>query len=126
MAKKIVIALSFLVVILGAALIISLISKPNQIEVTGAATSNDALAKCLTDKGVKFYGSFECPHCTNQKNLFGDSIKYVDYIECGPLGGPTNEECQKAGIQAYPTWIIDGKKYTGTQSLQKLRELSGC
>mgnify|MGYP001562406930 CR=1 FL=1 len=126
MAKKTFIALSFFGAVLVAGLIISLTYKPNKIEITGAAVSQDSLAQCLSDKGIIFYGSFECSHCTNQKKLFGGSMKYVNYVECGPLGGPINQACRDAGIQVYPTWLINGQKYTGTQSLDKLKELSGC
>jgi len=27
----------------------------------------DDFAKCLTQNGVKFYGTYWCPHCNNQK-----------------------------------------------------------
>ena len=30
----------------------------------------DNFAKCMTDTGAVFYGSFQCTHCTTQKNLF--------------------------------------------------------
>lgn len=31
----------------------------------------DDFAKCLSEKGVKFYGAFWCSHCANQKAMFG-------------------------------------------------------
>ena len=41
---------------------------------TGAATKDPAaLAKCLTSKDVKMYGTSWCPHCNNQKEMFGVS-----------------------------------------------------
>ncbi|HEY4504811.1 MAG TPA: hypothetical protein VJI73_03495, partial [Candidatus Paceibacterota bacterium] len=33
----------------------------------------DAFANCLKDRGAIFYGAFWCPHCANQKKLFGKS-----------------------------------------------------
>src|SRR3989344_9366604 len=36
----------------------------------------DTFAQCLTEKGAIFYGTFWCPHCKDQKELFGNSIKY--------------------------------------------------
>jgi protein-disulfide isomerase len=86
----------------------------------------DDFAKCLTEKGAIFYGSFQCPHCKTQKEMFGNSFQYVNYVECGPLRGPIASECIDAGIEAYPTWIINGIKYTGTQDLSKLSQLTGC
>lgn len=51
----------------------------------------------------------------------------IDYIECSPNGhwARPAEVCQAAEIVAYPTWEINGKLYTGTQSLEKLADLSG-
>ena len=33
--------------------------------------------------------------------------------------------CQSAQIRDFPTWIIDGKRYTGVQSIERLSTLSG-
>lgn len=90
---------------------------------TGFVVSgNDALAKCLTEKGAAMYGAEWCSHCNDQKEMFGESFKYITYIEC-----PANEQlCTSKGITGYPTWIINGKYYSGTQELAKLAELSGC
>ena len=86
----------------------------------------DDFAKCLTSNGVKMYGSFQCPHCADQKVLFGDSIKYVDYVECGPLTGPEAQVCKDANIVGYPTWKIGGSYVKGTQTLQDLAKYSNC
>lgn len=86
----------------------------------------DNFTKCLTEKNVTMYGSLECSHCQNQKKMFGSSIKYVNYVECGPLSGPINNECINAGVRAFPTWSIDGKLYEGEKSIQELGSLTGC
>jgi thiol-disulfide isomerase/thioredoxin len=31
----------------------------------------DEFAECLKSKGAVFYGAFWCPHCQDQKKLFG-------------------------------------------------------
>lgn len=92
-----------------------------------SAEKTDALAKCLTEKGVKMYGAYGCPHCQNQKEAFGDSFQYVDYVECdakGLNGNPT--ACEIAGIQGFPTWVIGGIKYSGEQELSTLAKIAGC
>lgn len=86
----------------------------------------DGFAKCLTEKGAQFYGSFQCSHCATQKKLFGKSMKYVNYIECGPLGGPQNSLCTQKQVLSYPTWIINDKKYEGVKELNELSELTNC
>ncbi len=92
-----------------------------------SAEKKDALAKCLSEKGAKMYGAYWCPHCQNQKKDFGDSFQYVTYVECtadGPNGNPA--ACELAGIQGYPTWIINGVQYSGEQSLGTLAKVAGC
>ncbi len=88
----------------------------------------DDFAKCLTEKEVKMYGAYWCPHCENNKKAFGDSWQYVTYVECAVEGQPQVQTaaCTDAGISGYPTWIIDGEKYPGEQTLENLARLSGC
>ncbi len=90
-------------------------------------SSQLSLASCLTEKGAKLYKVYWCPHCEEQIKDFEEYASELDVIECDPEGeNPRVEECQAAGINALPTWIINGKKYEGKQSLQKLAEYSGC
>lgn len=89
---------------------------------TGQATSKNNFAKCLSEKGATFYGAAWCGHCQNQKALFGDSFKYVNYVEC-TLNAQT---CQSAGVMAYPTWIINGQKYEGEMTIAFLAKLTEC
>jgi hypothetical protein len=82
----------------------------------------DAFAQCLTDNGDRMYGTLWCSHCNDQKNRFGSSFSYVDFTDCDA----SVSACKEQGIQAYPTWIINGVKYTGTKSLEELSLISGC
>lgn len=84
------------------------------------------LAEHLTTIGAKKYGAFWCPHCYEQKQLFGqEAFDKVNYIECDPQGqNPQRDTCIAAGIQSFPTWEIDGKFYPGTKTLKELAELS--
>jgi len=88
----------------------------------------DDFAKCITEKNATLYGAYWCPHCENQKKMFGESIDYVNYVECAVEGKPQvqTEACTKAGVEGYPTWIINGKQYPGEQTLQRLSTLTGC
>jgi len=88
----------------------------------------EALAKCLTEKGVKFYGAYWCGHCQNQKASFGSAAQYLPYIECvDKTTGQLSEVCKTAGIEAFPTWIFpDGTKQMGEIPLQELAQLAGC
>jgi protein-disulfide isomerase len=83
----------------------------------------DEFAQCLADKKITMYGSATCPHCQKEKRAFGESFKYVPYVEC-----TTNPKaCVDAQVEGVPTWIFpDGKRLVGEQGLQKLSAASGC
>jgi len=84
------------------------------------------LAEHLSQIDAKFYGASWCPHCNDQKKLFGSSTKRIPYVECSPGGpnAPQAQVCREKGIQSYPTWIINGQRYTGVQQLDALAQLS--
>lgn len=86
----------------------------------------DQFARCIASNGAKLYGASWCPHCTDQKGLFGNSTKYLPYVECSTGQWSQAQECTDAGIRAYPTWIIDGTKTEGKQTLSKLASLTKC
>jgi uncharacterized membrane protein len=83
------------------------------------------LAKHLSASGAKFYGAYWCPHCADQKAMFGQAAALLPYIECdprSPVGRP--QVCAAAGVRAYPTWEIKGQRYEGVLSLDELARLS--
>ena len=88
----------------------------------------DNFAKCLASKNAAMYGSFWCQHCDEQKELFGNSFKYVPYVECSiPGSRQMTFTCQLAQIRHTPTWIFaDGKRLVGVQQLKTLSEKTGC
>ncbi|AFY67524.1 vitamin K epoxide reductase family protein [Geitlerinema sp. PCC 7407] len=94
---------------------------------TTSGPAEIALAEHLTQIGAKEYGAYWCPHCFDQKQLFGaEASKKLNYVECDPEGqNSQTSACQAAGIQGYPTWEIKGELYSGTQSLETLAEISG-
>ncbi|MDO8590951.1 MAG: hypothetical protein Q7R65_03155 [bacterium] len=95
---------------------------------SGGPGKLDGFAQCLKDKGAIFYGAFWCQHCQNQKALFGNSKKYLPYIECStPNGQGQTEICKEKGIQGYPTWVFaDMSSTTGEVALSTLSEKTGC
>jgi len=89
----------------------------------------DGFAQCLNSKGLRMYGAWWCPHCAEQKELFGHAFQYVNYTECG-IEGQThsvNEQCKKSGIQHFPTWqFSDGSRQERVLPISDLAEKSGC
>ena len=90
--------------------------------------SLDQFAQCLTDKGVKLYGTYWCPNCEEQKKLFKDSFSKIEYIECDPKGENSQSLlCTQKGIDSIPTWeFADGSMMVGLQKLESLSEKTDC
>jgi hypothetical protein len=82
----------------------------------------DGFAKCLSERGATLFISKYCGHCKDQKEMFGDSFKYVNSVECTE----DQELCLEKGVRAVPTWVIKGLPYAGLQSFERLSELTGC
>ena len=87
----------------------------------------DEFAQCLTDKGAKFYGAFWCPHCTDQKAMFGKSVSKLPYTECSNPDRTMNQTCVDLNIKTYPTWeFADGERMEGVKTLAELAEKTSC
>ena len=93
---------------------------------TGLTTQNTAseeVAKYIGEHSI-VYTQAGCSHCIEQENLFGDNWKYVTSVDCISSQEST-QACINANITATPTWMINGQQYTGVQSIEKLKELTG-
>jgi thiol-disulfide isomerase/thioredoxin len=88
----------------------------------------DTFVQCLKDRGAVFYGAFWCPHCQNQKAMFGKSAKLLPYVECStPDGRSQLKVCNDKNITSYPTWAFaDGSRLSGEIPLSQLAEKTGC
>ncbi len=86
-----------------------------------------AVAEALVASGAKFYGASWCPHCQDQKTLFGAAARRLPYVECSPNGprAPQATECIGADIKGYPTWIINGNRYQRLLSVEQLGRMIG-
>ena len=103
--NKIIIIVAVLVVIfiIGFGILNNISNTNNDKNINSTSSSKyDGFAKCLTEKGAVMYGAEWCSHCKEQKAVFGDSFKFIKYVEC-----PDNTKlCLDNGITGYPTWII--------------------
>jgi hypothetical protein len=87
-----------------------------------------SFANCLTGQGAVLYGAYWDSSTKKQKDYFGIDVTNINYIECGVPNDfrAQAEICQEAGIQAYPTWIINNEKHMGIQELKQLAALTRC
>ncbi|MBM5823213.1 MAG: vitamin K epoxide reductase family protein [Cyanobacteria bacterium K_Offshore_surface_m2_011] len=98
------------------------------IPVTSASTpATIALADHLTATGVVMYSAYWCPHCHDQKQLFGkEASAKLKIIECAPDGRNSQAAlCASKNIQGFPTWEIKGQLDSGQKTLAQLAALSG-
>ena len=103
-------------------------SRGAPIPVTSVSNpSTLALAERLTETGAVMYSAYWCPHCNEQKQLFGkEAAARLKVVECAVDGQNSQAElCNQKKIEGYPTWEIKGQLDSGVKPLQKLAELSG-
>ena len=88
----------------------------------------DGFAKCLASKQVKMYGLYWCPHCAEQKEMFGKAFQYVPYVECAIKGGSgITQECKAAGLKLFPSWQFGtNPPKEGVFPMQELSDKTGC
>ncbi len=88
--------------------------------------SKVSLAEHLTRKGAVMYSAYWCPHCHDQKELFGkEASRKLKIIECAEDGQNSQRSlCQNKGIEAFPSWEINGEIDAGVKSLSELADIS--
>jgi uncharacterized membrane protein len=103
---------------------------------TPSGAAETQLAAHLKSIGATMYGSYWCPHCCEQKQLFGQTaMKQINYVECA-ADGPNSQaetcaaivpEVEKATGEkfGFPTWKINEKYYSGRKPLTEIAQLSG-
>jgi hypothetical protein len=88
----------------------------------------DAFAKCLASSQTKMYGLYWCPHCAEQKAMFGKSFRYVPYVECAIKGShDLAPACKAAGVKLFPSWQFGSNPpIEGVFPMQELSDKTGC
>lgn len=86
-----------------------------------------ALAEHLSRIDAVMYTAYWCPHCHEQKELFGkEATAKLKLVECAPDGRNSEKAlCESKKIPGFPTWEINGKLDSGVKTLAELAELSG-
>lgn len=76
----------------------------------------------LIDAGATFYGASWCGFTKKQLaelNITETDPRGLDYVDCDSQ----EELCASKGIEAYPTWQINGELFPGYYPPAKLAEL---
>lgn len=88
----------------------------------------DEFAKCLAAKHAKMYGLYWCPHCAEQKAMFGKAFQYVPYVECAIKDSrELAPACSAAGVKLFPSWQFGSNTpIEGVFPMQELSDKTGC
>ena len=88
----------------------------------------DDFARCLASKQAKMYGLYWCPHCKEQKDMFGKAFRYVPYEECAIKGSrQLAPACAAAGVKLFPSWQFGANPpKEGVFELEELSDKTGC
>lgn len=88
----------------------------------------DSFAKCLATKQARMYGLYWCPHCIEQKEMFGEAFHYVPYVECAIKGSSEMAPaCKIVGVKLFPSWQFgEDPPKEGVLSLEALSDKTGC
>nr|MBA4405048.1 hypothetical protein [Nanoarchaeum sp.] len=111
MKKKMRLSLGLLIVVF----LVALLLRNDKVD-----PDMENFAKYLSEQGISMAGTEWCTHCKAQKELFGESFKYVDYHNCDL----DKQWCADHGVNAYPTWVFPDANYPGGKSIKQLKEMS--
>ena len=108
-----------LILVIIVVIVIAIIIGINYVKGNGNY-SNETM-QCIADNSILIV-SKTCSHCENQRSILGDSepLFNIIFIDEQP------EVMDQYDLRAVPTWIINNEKITGVQSVEKLKELTGC
>ena len=94
---------------------------------TSSSNQKVKFAKFLSENNVLMFSAYWCPHCHDQKQLFGkEAVKELTVIECAKDGKNNQYEfCETKGIEGFPSWEINNEIYSGVKNLNELATMTG-
>jgi len=118
--KVLITFLVLIVIVAGGWLITKAITSYTGYSITEVEDLEE-FSSCIGEK-AELYTTATCPHCKAQKDLFKIYVGNLNIIDCTE----NPDICVEKEVRFVPTWIINGEKYIGEKSLEKLSELTGC
>ncbi len=101
--------------------------KVSPVITTSSSPQKIKFAQFLRKNNIAMYSAYWCPHCHDQKQLFGKkAVKELTLIECAADGENTQYElCKTKEINGFPSWEINGEIYSGVRELNELAIMTG-
>ncbi len=89
---------------------------------TSSSKQKVKFAEFLRENNIVMYSAYWCPHCHDQKQLFGkEAVKELTVVECAKDGKDNQFQlCETKGISGFPSWEINGEIFSGTRDLKDL------
>jgi len=81
--------------------------------------TDEEIVRCIGENSV-LYIQLGCHACETQEDLFGENYQYLTVVDCFY----EQDICPNIGYT--PTWIIGDERITGVQSIDDLKDLTGC
>jgi glutaredoxin len=107
---------------LGLSISRTVFANVSPIITTSSSPQKVKFAKFLSENNIIMYSAYWCPHCHDQKQLFGkEAVKELKVVECAKDGKDNEYKlCQTKGISGFPSWEINGEIISGTRDLNEL------
>jgi len=102
-----------------AVVIIAIILLINYVKSNGDHT--EETYKCIAQNSILIVSKI-CGHCANQKALLGDYLDLFNLIDIQEHP----EVWEQYDLIGVPTWVINNQTYPGVQSIDKLKQITGC
>lgn len=113
-----------IVVVVGALILAGVLIYFKSLNAGSSNGVSEQLAKCIGQHS-HVYTQLGCSHCAVQEALFGDSWKYMNDTDCYYTPKACSVIVQN-GYYSTPTWIINNNTYKGIQTVDTLKNLTGC
>ena len=110
---------SISIIIILAVVVIGIIFIINYVK--GNGNGDETVVECISENSQLIVKE-GCLACASQKNILGGHLDKFDMVDCSVEA----EKCMNLGIIRVPTWLIEGEKYEGVYSIEKLKDLTGC
>ena len=87
----------------------------------GNGNNDEAVIQCIAENSQLIVKE-GCPACASQEKILENYINKFNVTDCSIKP----QKCMDLGITHVPTWIINGERSEGVQSIEELKALTGC
>ena len=98
-----------MLVISGWTFLLSTRNTTEEVAVPSVSQNDDCLlAEELTENGWTLWGALGCPYCTQQKEMFGNCLDRIEYVDCALLHAQDMDGYNQSvcpDLIGFPAWV---------------------